>query len=431
MFRALWNFIKSPVHTFPALAAAIGCLVSGYSTFNGISEIFPEFNYSVLAAFGLAAIIQLGMLSATISMREQPAYKPMLGAMVVMTVIMSSFTSYVFYYRGFSEETISKGRQIERYESLRGFLVDSRSQTAGTLGILREASAELQRRIEIEEASGGGLRNISNPYLQKLIGESNLLVDLNQVASGTGERYRFLTSVLPRLQQMQVEVAGSLAQIDAEIAVIADANGIEQESLRASYARASAAIPVDRIRQVRGEFVVLAVDPTILDTRPLEEEEYWQRAVAGLAGGEPSAIVFAFIAVFLDTMIVFFAFIAGETRSAVQAPRVPVSQWLQMAYGVRSPEGVHRWIAALDGTRLKRGSTILHRVDLRQLDDVRDAQCGRFLRQDGHLRQVMLEDGRTAWCLTETAYRSLVNQARELAEATPVAAAVQQEPVAG
>ena len=108
MFRALVRFIKSPVHTFPALAAAIGCLVSGYSTFNGISEIFPNFGYSVLAAFGLAAIIQLGMLSSTLSLRDRNQHQAMVIAVICFTVVMSSFTSYVFYFRGFSEETIAK-----------------------------------------------------------------------------------------------------------------------------------------------------------------------------------------------------------------------------------------------------------------------------------------------------------------------------------
>ena len=106
MFRALFNFVKSPVHTFPALAAAIGCLVSGYSTFNGISEIFPDFRYSVLAALGLAAIIQLGMLTSALRLRERSRYQPMLVAVIVFTVVMSSFTSYVFYYRGFSDVNV-------------------------------------------------------------------------------------------------------------------------------------------------------------------------------------------------------------------------------------------------------------------------------------------------------------------------------------
>ena len=166
MFRALFNFVKSPVHTFPALAVAIGCLISGYSTFNGISEIFRDFRYSMLAALGLAAIIQLGMLTSALRIRERFRYQPMLVAVIVFTVVMSSFTSYVFCYRGFSEETIAKERRLERYESLRSYLVDARLQTSGTLATLQEASVELRRRIELEPASGGGLRNISSPYLQ-------------------------------------------------------------------------------------------------------------------------------------------------------------------------------------------------------------------------------------------------------------------------
>ncbi len=415
MFRALLSFVKSPVHTFPALAAAIGCLVSGYSTFNGISEIFPDFRYSVLAALGLAAIIQLGMLTSALAIRERTSYQPMLVAVIIFTVVMSSFTSYVFYYRGFSEETIAKERRLERYESLRAYLVDARTQTGGTLGTLQEASAELRRRIEIEQASGGGLRNISNPYLQKLIAESDLLVDLRRVQSGTGERYRFLTSVLPRIEQMEIEVGGSLQRIDAEITVLTEVTEIDHEALRASYSRASAVIPTDRIREVRGEFIARTVDPAILDTRPLEEEEYWQRAMTDMIAGSPAAVVFAFIALFIDTMIVFFAFIAGQSQASPAAPHVPLAHWMRMAYEQRVEEGIRRWLGALDGVRIQRGSAYLHRVDARRLDGDRDAQCARFLRQDGYLRQVLLEDGQTHWCLSDAAYAALVELTRQAA----------------
>ncbi len=422
MFRALFNFVKSPVHTFPALAAAIGCLVSGYSTFNGISEIFPDFRYSMLAALGLAAIIQLGMLTSALGIRERSRHQPMLLAVIVFTVVMSSFTSYVFYYRGFSEETIAKERRLERYESLRAYLVDARAQTGGTLGTLQETSAELRRRIEIEQASGGGLRNISNPYLQQLIAESDLLVDLRQVQSGPGERYRFLTSVLPRIEQMEMEVGASLQRLDAEIASLAEGTEVDHEALRASYSRASAAIPADRIREVRGEFNARSVDPAILDTRPLEKEEYWQRAMADMVAGSPAAVVFAFIALFIDTMIVFFAFIAGESQARPAMPHVPLAHWLRMAYEQRVEEGVRRWIGALDGVRIERGKTYLHRLDARRLDGTRDAQCARFLRQDGYLRQVLLEDGQTHWCLTDSAYAGLVELTRQAStEMLPVA----------
>ncbi len=422
MFRALFNFVKSPVHTFPALAAAIGCLVSGYSTFNGISEIFPDFRYSVLAALGLAAIIQLGMLTSALRLRERSRYQPMLVAVIVFTVVMSSFTSYVFYYRGFSEETIAKERRVERYESLRAYLVDACTQTSGTLGTLKEASAELRRRIEIEQASGGGLRNISSPYLQQLIAESDLLVDLQRVQSGTGERYRFLTSVLPRIEQMEMEVGGSLQAIDAEIATLTDGTEIDHGALRASYSRASAVIPADRIREVRGEFTARSVDPAILDTRPLEQEEYWQRAMGDMVAGSPAAVVFAFIALFIDTMIVFFAFIAGESRARPAMPHVSLAHWMKMAYEQRVEEGVRRWLGALDGVRIQRGNAYLHRLDARRLDDARDGQCARFLRQDGYLRQVVLEDGQTHWCLTDAAYAALVEMTmRAAAEMLPVA----------
>ncbi len=375
VFRALLGFVKSPVHTFPALAAAIGCLVSGYSTFNGISEIFPDFGYSMLAALGLAAIIQLGMLTSALAIRERTSYQPMLVAVIIFTVVMSSFTSYVFYYRGFSEETIANERRLERYESLRAYLVDARSQTGGTLGTLQEASAELRRRVEIEQASGGGLRNISNPYLQKLIGESDLLVDLRQVQSGTGERYRFLTSVLPRIEQMEMEVGGSLQRLDAEIAALTEGNEIDHGALRASYSRASAAIPADRIRQVRGEFAPMAVDPAILDTRPLEEEEYWERAMTDMVAGSPAAVVFAFIALFIDTMIVFFAFIAGQTQTRSAAPHVPLAHWMRMAYEQRIDEGIRRWLGALDGVRIQRGSAYLRRLDTGRFEREISRRC--------------------------------------------------------
>ena len=431
MFRTLINFIKSPVHTFPALAAAIGCLVSGYSTFNGISEIFPQFQYAVLAALGLAAIIQLGMLTSTLALREPNRHRPFLGAVIVFTVVMSSFTSYVFYHRGFSEETIAKERRIERYESLRAYLVDARVQTSGTLGTLRQASAELERRIEIEAASGGGLRNISNPYLQRLVAESDLSVDTRTVASGTGERYRFLTTVLPSIQQMELEVGEGLGKLDAELALLTDGTSVDHEQLRASYSRASAAVPAARIGEVAGEFVPLAVDPAILDTRPLENEEYWERAVSELAAGSPTAIVFAFIALFIDTMIVFFAFIAGESGVSITASRMPLGEWMQMAYGQWAVDGARRWLGALDGVRLERGNTLLHRVDTRRLEGDRDAQCARFLRQDGYLRQVVIEDGQMHWCLTGLAYQSLVNVARKSAEFAEVLAPRAEQSAAG
>lgn len=425
MFRALVRFIKSPVHTFPALAAAIGCLVSGYSTFNGISEIFPNFGYSILAALGLAAIIQLGMLSSTLSLRDRKQHQPMVVAVIVFTVVMSSFTSYVFYFRGFSEETIAKERRLERYESLRTYLVDVRGQTSGVLGTLREAGAELDRRIEMESDTGGGLRNVSNPYLQQLIAESDLVVDTRRVQSGSGERYRFLTSLAPRLDQMELEVAGALEEIDSEIALLTDGDTVDHEAMRASYSRASAVVPVDRIREVRGDFSASAVDPAILDTSALEEEEYWQRAVGDLFAGSPTAIVFAFIAVFIDTMIVFFAFVAGESRTAATSPRVPLAHWVRMAYDQRFEDGVRNWIAALDGVRVERGREVLHRLEVRRLSDDRAAQCARLLRQDGYLRQIMLEDGQTYWCLTDEAYMALVELSRQtMAETLPAPAEV-------
>lgn len=408
MFRALIRFIKSPVHTFPALAAAIGCLVSGFSTFNGISEIFPNFGYSALAALGLAAIIQLGMLSSTLSLRDRSQHQPMLIAVICFTVVMSSFTSYVFYFRGFSEETIAKERRLERYDSLRGYLVDVRGQTSGVLGTLQEASAELGRRIEIESDTGGGLRNISNPYLQRLVQESDLSLDLRRVESGNGERYRFLTALEPRLGQMETEVAAALAVIDGEIEILTTGDQVDHDAMRSSYARASAVVPADRIREVRGEFTAPVVDAAILDTSALEEEEYWQRAVTDLVAGSPTAIVFAFIAVFIDTMIVFFAFVSGQSAAAANAPRVPLEHWMRMAYEQRFADGVRNWIAALDGVRVQRGRTVLHRLEVRRLTDERDSQCARLLRQDGYLRQVMLEDGQSHWCLTDQAYMALV-----------------------
>jgi hypothetical protein len=422
MFRVLIRFVKSPVYTFPVLAAAIGVLVSGYSTFNGISEIFPDFGYSILAALGLAGIIQLGMVTSTLAFRERPALRPLLGFIIVVTVLMSSFTSYVFYFRGYSEETIAKERQIERYESLRGYLADVRTQTAGALGTLREAEAELRQRIEIEEASGGGLRNLSNPYLQKLVAESDLVADLATIKSGTGERYRFLSSVLPRLQQMQTELGASLEILDAEIEGLSGDTQADQRSLRERYARASSIVAAERVREVNGEFRTTSVDAAILDTSPLEEEEYWQRAVSDLVVAHtPSAIVFAFIAIFIDLMIVFFAFIAGESQSAASQARLSLRHWLELAYGQNLTTGVGRWLAALDGARLSRNQTVLHRVDVNMLADAGDVQCQRFLRQDGYLRQVMLEDGDAHWWLTDEAYSRLIELAREaprLQEAT-------------
>ena len=44
--------------------------------------------------------------------------------------------------------------------------------------------------------------------------------------------------------------------------------------------------------------------------------------------------------------------------------------------------------------------------------------------QDGYLRQIMLEDGQTYWCLTDEAYMALVELSRQsMAETLPVPAA--------
>ena len=183
-------------------------------------------------------------------------------------------------------------------------------------------------------------------------------------------------------------------------------------------------VPIDRIREVRGEFTAMAVDPAILDTSALEDEEYWQRAVTELFAGSPTAMVFAFIAVFIDTMIVFFAFIVGESQNAATSPRVPLAHWLRMSYEQRFDDGVRGWLAALDGVRVQRGRDVLHRLEVRRLTDDRDAQCARLLRQDGYLRQIMLEDGQTHWCLTDEAYSGLVELSRQsMAETLPVPAA--------
>lgn len=87
-----------------------------------------------------------------------------------------------------------------------------------------------------------------------------------------------------------MEVGASLQGLDAEIAALTEGNEIDYEALRASYSRASAVIPADRIREVRGEFTIRSVDPAILDTRPLEQEEYWQRAMADMvAAAQPQS----------------------------------------------------------------------------------------------------------------------------------------------
>ena len=143
----------------------------------------------------------------------------------------------------------------------------------------------------------------------------------------------------------------------------------------------------------------------------------------------PSAIVFAFIAVFIDLMIVFFAFIAGESQQeSVVDARLTPRHWLDLAYEERVGDGVRRWLAALDGARMTRGNVLLHRVNLGRLDEARDTQCEHFLRQDGYLRQEILEDGEAHWWMTDGAYSGLVEYAREAtaarAAATEAAAAV-------
>ncbi len=452
MIRAAKRFIASPAHSFPALAAVIGVLVSGYSTFNGISEIFPVFAYSALAALGLAVIIQMGMVTSVLGYREQVKFRPAFGFIIAFTVLMSSFTSYVFYFRGYSEETITNAQRTERWESLRSYLGDVRLQTSAALGTTREASAELIKRIEIEEGSGGGLKNLSNPYLQQLIGESDVDINLSEVRGGQGERFKFLSSVLPRIEQTETELEDSLAEIDAALAVLtgvdlgdssrtapadgptvaedslpaSDSSGagteaarsapfpvasaeLDDADLRALYARASAAVPIERIREVRGAFSPVSVHPTLLDTSPLEEEEYWQRAVNGLlVERAPAAIVFAAVAMFIDLMIVFFAFIAGESEREPVGPRYSMRHWFELAYGARTPEAAGRWLAAMNGdTYHKHGS--FHGIDLGALSDPRDLQCQTFLRQDGYLNQLALEHGRAPWVLLDSGYWELVD----------------------
>ncbi len=444
MIQAIKRFIASPAHSFPALAAVIGVLVSGYSTFNGIAEIFPVFAYSALAAFGLAVIIQLGMVTSVLGYREQVKFRPAFGFIIAFTVLMSSFTSYVFYYRGFSEETITNEQRTERWESLRAYLGDARLQTAAALGTAREAAAELSKRIEIEEGSGGGLKNLSNPYLQRLIAESDVDINLEEVRGGQGERFKFLSSVLPRVRQAEAELQGSLVEIDAALAKLtgdapaetaaddaaagtASGNAgsgdappvgsstssspveLDDAGLRALYARASAAVPAERIRDVRGQFTQVAVHPSLIDTSPLEEEEYWQRAVSELlVARSPAAIVFALVAVFIDLMIVFFAFIAGESEGDPVGPRYSMRHWFELAYGPRSAEAATRWLAAMNGDAYHKNGSF-HGIELETLSDPRDRQCQSFLRQDGYLSQMSLEHGRAPWTLLDSGYWELVD----------------------
>lgn len=459
MFDTLKKFAASPAHSFPALAAVIGVLVSGYSTFNGISEIFPVFLYSALAAFGLAVIIQMGMITSVLGYREQPKFRPAFAFIIAFTVLMSSFTSYVFYFRGYSEETITNEERTERWESLRAYLGDVRTQTAGALGTVREAEAELGTRIEIEQGSGGGLLNLSNPYLQQLVAESDVDINLGEVRGGEGERFKFLSSVLPRVQQAETELESALVEIDGAMAAltgtatvdagspaaaVTDSGGsrerdessgtgtaegrrsrgneaataavaspeLDDAGLRALYARVSAAIPADRIREVRGSFTSPPVDATLLDTSPLEEEEYWQRAVNDLLVlRTPSAIVFAAMALFIDLMIVFFAFIAGESDREPVGPRYSMRHWFELAYGPRTAEAAGRWLTAMNGdTYHKHGS--FHGIELGGLTDRRDLQCQSFLRQDGYLRQISLEHGRAPWTLLDSGYWELVDHVR-------------------
>jgi hypothetical protein len=93
--------------------------------------------------------------------------------------------------------------------------------------------------------------------------------------------------------------------------------------------------------------------------------------------------------------------------------RLSLRHWLELAYGQNLTTGVGRWLAALDGARLSRSQTVLHRVDVNMLEDAGDVQCQRFLRQDGYLRQIMLEDGDAHWWLTDEAYSRLIELARE------------------
>ena len=55
------------------------------------------------------------------------------------------------------------------------------------------------------------------------------------------------------------------------------------------------------------------------------------------------------IALFIDLMIVFFAFIAGETQAGRTGGRLPLGHWLGLAYGHALDDGVRGWLAALPG----------------------------------------------------------------------------------
>lgn len=295
---------------------------------------------------------------------------------------------------------------------------------------MREAEAELQTRIAMERGSGGGLHNISNPYLQRLVGESDLRLDIDRVASGTGERYRFLTTVLPRLRQMESEMVMALSALDVEIGILIGEEEVSQEALRMIYTRASLAVPAERIREVQGSFTVQVVDPFILDTSPLQEEEYWQHAMVDLVKGQASAIIFAFMAVFVDLMVVFFAFVAAASPRASVAPRLSLRHWFDLAYGNDAALGMRRWLEALSGERVVQGNAVLHEIEPQRLARQRDESCARFLRQDGYLRRLRTPEGRVIWCLHDEAYGALIKQVRRARPATVAAATVAPQSLA-
>jgi hypothetical protein len=117
------------------------------------------------------------------------------------------------------------------------------------------------------------------------------------------------------------------------------------------------------------------------------------------------------MALFIDLMIVFFAFIAGESDREPVGPRYSMRHWFELAYGPRTAEAAGRWLAAMNGdTYHKNGS--FHGIELATLTDRRDLQCQSFLRQDGYLRQLSLEHGRAPWTLLDSGYWELVDYVR-------------------
>ncbi|MCG8469648.1 MAG: hypothetical protein MJB57_15820, partial [Gemmatimonadetes bacterium] len=104
---------------FSAIAALIGCAVSGFSTFGGMFELVPQLSGGALIAVMVATVIQLGIVVGSLGLKSAEQHRRIWLAIILTFVVVSSTTSFLFYYRGFSEETRQTELARARWEAVR------------------------------------------------------------------------------------------------------------------------------------------------------------------------------------------------------------------------------------------------------------------------------------------------------------------------